>query len=92
MKLMCAQKLWDNVSVVDALACADMYNCPELKVALVLVVDEKIFRKMALTEGFMSLLLPPLPGPRRPRLLTCATGGGSRGEHGYLNGGGHGGR
>ncbi|XP_037474894.1 BTB/POZ and MATH domain-containing protein 1-like [Triticum dicoccoides] len=34
LKLMCVQKLWDNVSmdtVTDIQACADMYNCLELK-------------------------------------------------------------
>ncbi|XP_044436900.1 BTB/POZ and MATH domain-containing protein 1-like [Triticum aestivum] len=34
LKLMCAKKLWDNVSmdtVTDIQACADMYNCLELK-------------------------------------------------------------
>ncbi|KAF6987419.1 hypothetical protein CFC21_005068 [Triticum aestivum] len=34
LKLMCAQKLWDNVSmdtVKDIQACADMYNCLQLK-------------------------------------------------------------
>ena len=33
-ELMCVQKLWDNVSmdtVTDIQACADMYNCLELK-------------------------------------------------------------
>lgn len=34
LKLMCVQKLWDNVSmdtVIDIQACAEMYNCPVLK-------------------------------------------------------------
>ncbi|XP_073362727.1 BTB/POZ and MATH domain-containing protein 2-like [Aegilops tauschii subsp. strangulata] len=34
LKLMCVQKLWDNVSmdtVTDIQACAEMYNCLELK-------------------------------------------------------------
>ncbi|XP_034598998.1 BTB/POZ and MATH domain-containing protein 1 [Setaria viridis] len=59
LKLMCAQKLWDNVSVdtvADALACADMYNCQELKNrCLGFVVDEKNFKKVVLTEGFKNL-------------------------------------
>ncbi|CAO2162688.1 unnamed protein product [Urochloa humidicola] len=45
LKLMCAQKLWDNVSVDtvgDALAWADMYDIPELKDrCIAFVVDEK---------------------------------------------------
>ncbi|RCV31907.1 hypothetical protein SETIT_6G215600v2 [Setaria italica] len=61
LKLMCAQKLWDNVSVdtvADALACADMYNCQELKNrCLGFVVDEKNFKKVVLTEGFKNLWL-----------------------------------
>jgi speckle-type POZ protein len=34
LKLLCAQKLWDSVSVdtvATILACAEMYDCPELK-------------------------------------------------------------
>ncbi|KAL6661103.1 hypothetical protein ACP70R_000487 [Stipagrostis hirtigluma subsp. patula] len=57
LKLLCAQKLWDNVSVdtvADALACAETYNCPELKSRCIdFVVDEKNFKKAVLTEGFM---------------------------------------
>jgi len=59
LKLMCAQKLWENGSaetVVDALACADMYSCPELKDRCIgFLVEEKIFRKVVLTEGFLNL-------------------------------------
>ena len=34
LKLMCARKLWDNVTVhtvVSILLCAETYGCPELK-------------------------------------------------------------
>ncbi|PVH37199.1 hypothetical protein PAHAL_6G269700 [Panicum hallii] len=59
LKLMCAQKLWENVSVdtvVDALACADMYSCLELKSRCIgFVVEEKNFKKVVLTEGFLNL-------------------------------------
>ncbi|CAO2192165.1 unnamed protein product [Urochloa humidicola] len=59
LKLMCAQKLWDNVSVdtvADALACADMYDIPELKDRCIgFVVHEKNFSKVVLTDSFMNL-------------------------------------
>lgn len=59
LKLICAQKLWDNLSVVtvaDALACAEMYNCPELKDKYIdFIAAEKNFKKAVLTEGFMQL-------------------------------------
>uniref|UniRef100_A0A0A9ASZ8 BTB domain-containing protein n=1 Tax=Arundo donax TaxID=35708 RepID=A0A0A9ASZ8_ARUDO len=59
LKLISAQKLWDNVSVdtiADALACAEMYNCPELKNKCIgFVVAEKNFKKVVLTDGFMQL-------------------------------------
>ncbi|GJN15677.1 hypothetical protein PR202_gb02613 [Eleusine coracana subsp. coracana] len=59
LKLLCAQKLWDGVSVdtvADALACAEIYNCPELKNKCIdFVVAEKNFKSVVLTEGFMQL-------------------------------------
>ncbi|WVZ92097.1 hypothetical protein U9M48_038187 [Paspalum notatum var. saurae] len=66
LKIICAQKLWDNVSVDtvgDALACAEIYNCPELKSKCIeFVVAEKIFKKAVLTESFMQLgqKFPPI--------------------------------
>ncbi|XP_022683530.1 BTB/POZ and MATH domain-containing protein 1-like [Setaria italica] len=53
------QKLWENMSVdtvADALACAEMYSCLELKKKCIgFIVAEKIFNKVVLTEGFMQL-------------------------------------
>ncbi|OEL16282.1 BTB/POZ and MATH domain-containing protein 2 [Dichanthelium oligosanthes] len=59
LKIICAQKLWDNVSVDtvgDALACAEMYNCPELKSKCIeFVVAVENFKKVVLSESFMQL-------------------------------------
>lgn len=59
LKIICAQRLWDNVSVDtvgDALACAEIYNCPELKSKCIeFVVADKNFKKAVLTESFMRL-------------------------------------
>lgn len=59
LKIICAQKLWENVSVDtvgNALACAEIYNCPELKSKCIeFVVAEKNFKKAVLTESFMQL-------------------------------------
>ncbi|CAL5005173.1 unnamed protein product [Urochloa decumbens] len=59
LKLICARKLWDNMSVdtvADALACAEMYNCPELKDKCIdFIVAENNFKKAVLTESFMQL-------------------------------------
>ncbi|CAL4999813.1 unnamed protein product [Urochloa decumbens] len=60
LKLMCAQKLWDNVSVdtvAATLACAEMYNCQELKIKCIdFFAMEKNFRKAVLTDGFVQLV------------------------------------
>lgn len=60
LKVMCAQKLWDNVAVdtvADILACAEMYSCPELKKKCIeFFAVEKNFRKAVLTEGFVMLV------------------------------------
>lgn len=60
LKLMCAQKLWDNVSidtVATTLACAEMYNCLELKNKCIeFFAMEKNFRKAVLTDGFVQLV------------------------------------
>ncbi|KAF8646566.1 hypothetical protein HU200_065788 [Digitaria exilis] len=67
LKLLCAQKLWENVSldtVGDVLACAEIYNCPELKNKCIeFVVADKNFRHVVLTESFMQL------GQRFPSLI-----------------------
>jgi speckle-type POZ protein len=59
LKLICAQKLWENVSldsVATALEFAEMYSCLELKTKCIdfLVADEN-FNKVVLTEGFLHL-------------------------------------
>ncbi|KAK1683420.1 hypothetical protein QYE76_044268 [Lolium multiflorum] len=60
LKLMCADKLWENVSV-DAVAatlyCAKTYNCRELKdKCIAFFVEEKIFKKVVLTDGYVQLV------------------------------------
>jgi speckle-type POZ protein len=59
LKLICAQKLWENVSldsIANTLDSAEMYNCLELKTKCIdfLVADEN-FNKVVLTEGFVHL-------------------------------------
>ncbi|CAO2192166.1 unnamed protein product [Urochloa humidicola] len=60
LKLLCAKKLWDNVSVdtvATTLACAEMYSCPELKYMCIgFFAEEKNFKKAVLTEGFVKLV------------------------------------
>ncbi|CAO2179754.1 unnamed protein product [Urochloa humidicola] len=59
-KLLCARKLWDSVSVETAaatLACAETYNCPELKNKCIeFFAEEKNFKKAVLTDGFVELV------------------------------------
>ncbi|OEL18149.1 BTB/POZ and MATH domain-containing protein 1 [Dichanthelium oligosanthes] len=59
LKLMCAQKLGDNVSVdtvAATLTCAEMYSCPELKNKCIdfFVMDGNC-KKAMLTKGFVQL-------------------------------------
>ncbi|KAL6644503.1 hypothetical protein ACP70R_016111 [Stipagrostis hirtigluma subsp. patula] len=59
LKLVCAQRLWENVSVdnvATTLACAEMYSCSELKSKCIdfFAVDNN-FKKAVLTEGFVQL-------------------------------------
>ena len=60
LKLLCARKLWDSVSVdtvAATLSCAEKYSCPELKTKCVgFLVDEKNFRDAVLTDGFVQLV------------------------------------
>jgi speckle-type POZ protein len=60
LKLLCAQKLWDNVSadtVATTLACAEMYSCPELKQRCIgFFAVKKNFMEAVLTEGFDKLV------------------------------------
>ncbi|CAO2207337.1 unnamed protein product [Urochloa humidicola] len=59
LKLVCAKKMWDSVSadtVADTLACAETYNCPELRTKCIgFLLDEKNFKKAVLTDGFIQL-------------------------------------
>ncbi|CAO2179742.1 unnamed protein product [Urochloa humidicola] len=67
MKLLCAQKLWEKVSVdtvCDTLVCAEIYNCRELKDKCIgFVAEDRNFRKIVLTDSFMQL------GQRFPPIL-----------------------
>ncbi|TVU04996.1 hypothetical protein EJB05_48143, partial [Eragrostis curvula] len=74
LKLMCAQKLWDDVSVdtvTDTLACAKMYSCSELKSKCFdFFASEENFKKAVLTEGFVQLVqkFPSIMSELRERL------------------------
>jgi speckle-type POZ protein len=75
LKLSCAQKLWDIVSVdtvAATLACAEMYNCPELKIKCIdFFAVEKNFRKAVLTDGFVQLVqqFPSIIAELKERLV-----------------------
>jgi speckle-type POZ protein len=65
LKLLCASKLWDSVSVdtvAATLACADCltaetYNCLELKTkCMAFFAEDKNFQKAVLTDGFVDLV------------------------------------
>jgi speckle-type POZ protein len=60
LKLLCAQKLWDSVSVdtvATTLACAEMYSCLELKQRCTgFFAVDKNFKKAVLTQGFVKLV------------------------------------
>ncbi|WVZ92096.1 hypothetical protein U9M48_038186 [Paspalum notatum var. saurae] len=59
LKLMCAQKLWEDVSVntvSDTLVCAETYNCLELKNKCIdFFAAEGNFKHAVLTKGFIEL-------------------------------------
>jgi speckle-type POZ protein len=65
LKLSCARKLLDIVSVdtvAATLACAEMYNCSELKIKCIdFFAMEKNFRKAVLTDGFVQLVGAAVP-------------------------------
>ncbi|CAO2211639.1 unnamed protein product [Urochloa humidicola] len=60
LKLMCARRLWEKVSVdtvASTLVCAETYNCPELKTKCIgFFAEEKNFRKAVFTDGFVQLV------------------------------------
>nr|CAB3481487.1 unnamed protein product [Digitaria exilis] len=60
LKLLCANKLWDDVSadtIGATLALAERYSCPELKKKCIdFFGDEKNFRKAVLTDGFIQMV------------------------------------
>ncbi|KAM3400976.1 hypothetical protein ACQJBY_005661 [Aegilops geniculata] len=61
LKIICAQKLWEKVSVetvATILAWAETYNCEELKNKCIdFFVVEENFRKVMFTDGYGLLLL-----------------------------------
>jgi speckle-type POZ protein len=76
MKLMCAQKLRDNVTVetvATILACAETYNCPKLKnECFKFFALENNFKKAVFTDGFAMLVqkFPSTTGELRKRVET----------------------
>jgi speckle-type POZ protein len=60
LKLICADKLWQNVSVDTVAAtvnCAETYNCRELKdKCMAFFVEEQNFKKIVLTDGYVQLV------------------------------------
>ncbi|CAO2207340.1 unnamed protein product [Urochloa humidicola] len=60
LKLLCARKMWEDVSaetIGATLACAETYNCPELKKKCIdFFADENNFRAAVLTDGFVQLV------------------------------------
>jgi len=75
LKLLCARKLWDVVStetIATTLACAETYNCPELRKKCVdFFADEKNFKKAVLTDGFVQLVqkFPSILGELRVKVV-----------------------
>ncbi|CAL5005158.1 unnamed protein product [Urochloa decumbens] len=61
LKLLCARKMWEDVSaetICAILACAETYNCQELKKKCIdFFADEKNFRNAVLTDGSVQLVL-----------------------------------
>jgi speckle-type POZ protein len=76
LKLLCAQKLWDNASVdtvASTLACAEMYNCPELKDKCIeFFAEANNFKEAVLTDGFVKLMqqFPSIVSELRERIGT----------------------
>jgi speckle-type POZ protein len=61
LKFICAQKLWDKVSVdtvATILACAETYNCHELKSKCIdFFVLEENFKEAVFTDGYVALVV-----------------------------------
>jgi speckle-type POZ protein len=61
LKFVCAQKLWNEVSVdtvATILACAETYNCHELKNRCIdFFVEEENFKEAMFTDGYAFLVL-----------------------------------
>jgi speckle-type POZ protein len=76
LKLICAQKLLNNVTVdtvATILACAETYNCPELKSkCLDFFAVDKHFKKAVFTGGFVLLMqkFPSITDALRERVGT----------------------
>ncbi|CAO2184337.1 unnamed protein product [Urochloa humidicola] len=74
LKLMCARKLWNIISVdafASTLACAETHNCPELKSKCVdFFAVEKNFKEIVFTAGFMWLVqkFPDLAAKLKERI------------------------
>ncbi|CAL5005190.1 unnamed protein product [Urochloa decumbens] len=76
LKLMCARKLWNIISVdafASTLACAETHNCPELKSKCIdFFAVEENFKKIVFTAGFMWLMqkFPDLAAKLKERVGT----------------------
>ncbi|KAK3122196.1 hypothetical protein QOZ80_8BG0666300 [Eleusine coracana subsp. coracana] len=76
LKLLCAAKLWDSVSVdtvASILVSAEAYSVPELKRKCIdFFCRKKNFKKVAFTEGFAILLqnFPKLAAELKGRVVT----------------------
>uniref|UniRef100_A0A0E0CED5 BTB domain-containing protein n=1 Tax=Oryza meridionalis TaxID=40149 RepID=A0A0E0CED5_9ORYZ len=74
LKLMCAQKLWESVSVetvISTLCCAEMHSCPELKNRCIdFVVAKDNFMEVAVTKDYFHLgqSFPSVIEEIKPRL------------------------